>query len=206
VVGAVLLVARSLDVDALGRSATPSETDTNVSEGSGAARLALDTVGGRAQRSTVGVGPATGFVGWETNGLTLVLTARPAGGWQVGERRFVPVRYGDRTYGGALVRTEPVSGLGLVRVRNAGVADPLWPETGTAPVAAGDLVIVVGRSSSRTVEVERVGTKRIYFAGSGLGTFVGAPVLDASGQLVGVVDAGGGATPLARACGVIRRC
>jgi hypothetical protein len=31
-------------------------------------------------------------------------------------------------------------------------------------------------------------------------------VLNASGRLIGVVDAGGGVVPIERACGAIRRC
>jgi hypothetical protein len=203
---AVVLVARSLDGPALkAGDGTRAEEPTATTDG-GAEQLALQTVGSRAQRSTVGVGRSTGFVAWETNGLTLVLTARPSGGWQTGERRSVPVRYGGRTYDGRLVRTDAAAGLGLVRVQDAGVAEALWPDGARTAVFAGDLVVLVGRSSATTAEVERAGPNRIYFARGGLASFAGAPVLDESGELVGVVDAGGGATPIGRACGVIRRC
>ncbi len=71
---------------------------------------------------------------------------------------------------------------------------------------AGDLVVAVGRRAARTVEVERAGANRIFFRGTGIGSFAGAPVLSGDGRVVGVVDAGGGATPIDRACRVIRRC
>jgi hypothetical protein len=202
-----VLVARSLDVGAptIGVEDEPA-ADGSATVAGGPDQLALQSIGARAQRSTVGVGRATGFVAWETNGLTLVLTSRPAGGWRTGPERVVRVRYGSELYDGTLARTDAATRLGLVRVLDAGIAEALWPATEATAVGPGDLVVLVGRSSSRTVEVDRVGRNRLYFAAPGLGSFVGAPVLDGSGRLVGVVDAGGGATPIARACGVIRRC
>jgi hypothetical protein len=172
----------------------------------GSEQLALQGIGARAERSTVGVGRSTGFVAWERNGLTLVLTARPAGGWRTGEGRSLPVAFGDARFAGTLVRADDRAGLGLVRVRQTGFADPLWQVRRPTRVRAGDLVVLVGRRSARTVEVERAGPRRLYFRGTGLGTLVGAAVLATSGRLIGVVDAGGGAVPIDRACGVIRRC
>jgi hypothetical protein len=202
----VVLVARSLDVSALKTGDGTREEGTTATIGGGAEQLALQTVGTRAQRSTVGVGSGTGFVAWESSGLTLVLTTRPSAGWEAGHGRSVPVRYGGRTYSGTLVRSDAATGLGLVRVRETGVAEPLWPDGARTAVVADDLVVVVGRSSASTAEVERAGPKRIYFTRGGLSSLAGAAVLDESGELVGVVDAGGGATPIGRACGVIRRC
>ena len=54
--------------------------------------------------------------------------------------------------------------------------------------------------------IARAGARRLYLTTSGLGVFAGAPVLNAEGRLVGVIDAGGAVVPIVRACGVIRRC
>jgi hypothetical protein len=207
-VAAVLVVSRALDDDAPSRETTDDgAADGAAATGEGGSdQLTLQSFGARAQRSTVGVGPGTGFVAWKSNGLTLVMTSRPARGWRTGADRAIPVRYGSDTYEGTLVRVDPASGLGLVRITDPGVAEPLWQRGEPTRVRAGDLVVLVGRSSSRTVAVERVGSKRIYFAATGLAEFAGAPVLDESGRVVAVVDKGGGGTPIARACGVIRRC
>jgi hypothetical protein len=204
---AVVLVSRSLDSDtsAVGVADEPA-ADGSATVAGGPDQLALQSIGARAQRSTVGVGRNTGFVAWESNGLTLVMTSRPAGGWRTGPDRVMRVRYGSELYDGTLARTDAAARLGLVRVLDAGIAEALWSSPGAASVGPGDPVVLVGRSSSRTVEVDRVGRNRLYFSATGLGSFVGAPVLDGSGRLVGVVDAGGGATPIGRACGAIRRC
>lgn len=204
---ALVLVARALGPEA------PTLAGEGDAQPDGAAtieldpeELALQGIGARAQRSTVGVGRATGFVAWSQTGLALVLTARPAGGWQTGRSRQVPVAYGRERRSGTLVRTDPGTGLGLVRVVGSGFAEPLWRVRRPAAVRSGDLVVLAGRHGASTVEVERAGRNRIFFRGAQLAAFAGAPVLDASGRPVGVVDAGGGAIPIDRACGVIRRC
>jgi S1-C subfamily serine protease len=206
-VAALVLVGRALDPD------VPALSGDDDVDGSGSAtlalgpeQLALQGIGARAERSTVGIGRSTGFVAWERNGLSLVLTARPVRGWRTGEARSLPVAFDGQRFTGTLVRTDDRTGLGLVRVRQTGFADPLWQVRRPARVRRGDLVVLVGRRAARTVEVERAGRNRIYFHASGLAAFAGAPVLDASGRLAGVVDAGGGAVPIDRACGVIRRC
>ncbi len=128
-----------------------------VTFGPGSDELALQTIGARAQRSTLGVGRGTGFVAWEANGLTLVLTARPAGGWKLGAKRSLTVTFGDRSWRGTLVRADAASGLGLVRVVAAGVADPLWDTPLRTSTRTGERLAVVGRTTARTVEVERGG-------------------------------------------------
>jgi hypothetical protein len=206
-VTAVVLVASALNGGLPSLSASDDAgSGGSVTFGPGSDELALQTIGARAQRSTLGVGAGTGFVAWEANGLTLVLTARPAGGWKLGARRSLTVRFGTRSWRGTLVRSDAASGLGLVRVVAAGVADPLWDAPVRTAARTGERLAVVGRTTARTVEVEQAAARRLYLRTSGLGPFAGAPVLNAEGRLVGVIDAGGAAVPVARACGVIRRC
>ena len=203
---AILLVASALDG---GLPSIGSSDDTgggSVTFAPGSDELALQTIGARAQRSTLGVGSGTGFVAWEANGLTLVLTARPAGGWKLGAKRSLKVTFGGKSWRGTLVRADGASGLGLVRVVAAGVAEPLWETTARTPARTGERLAVVGRTTARTVEVAQATARRLYLGTNGLGAFAGAPVLNSEGRLVGVIDAGGAAVPIARACGVIRRC
>lgn len=203
---AVLLVGRGLDdgLPSLGGSAEEGATGTLSGSPD---ELALRTIGSRAQRSTLGVGGGTGFVAWRTPGLTIVLSSRPAGGWNLTDGREIAVSYDGRTWTGTLARADPATGLGLVRLAGAAkVGGALWGDPGRPAVRNGQLVAVVGRRSARTVEIAQAGRRRLYPASGGLGALAGAPVLDAQSQLVGVVDSGGGIVPIARACGVIRRC
>jgi hypothetical protein len=203
--GAYVVITRALDDDGTGtgsRSATPG----TATLAPGPDQLALEAVGSRAQRSTVGVGDGTGFVAWQSNGLTLVITSRPRAGWRTGEARSVAVEYGADRYDGTLVRTDPATRLGLVRVAEPVDGNPLWPVLRDATVRPGDVVVLVGRTDFSTTTVDHVGSRRIYLRGDGYGSLAGSPVLNASGRLIGVVDAGGGVVPIERACGAIRRC
>ena len=203
---AVVLVGRALQggLPSLG-GGSEDGTGTGTLAG-GPDELALRTIGARAQRSTLGVGGGTGFVAWQTPGLTLVLTARPTGGWNLTEGRQIAVSYDGRTVNGTLARADPATGLGLVRVAGAQLGPALWGDPSRRKARNGQLVAVVGRRSASTVSIAQAGRKRLYPATGGLGTLAGAPVLDAESQLVGIVDSGGGIVPIARACGVIRRC
>ena len=203
---AVVLVGRALQSGLPSIGGDAQEEGTTGTLAGGQDELALRTIGTRAQRSTLGVGGGTGFVAWETPGLTLVLSARPAGGWKLTDGRGIAVSYDGRTWAGTLVRADRASGLGLVRLAEPGLGAALWGDPARPAVRNGQLVAVVGRRSARTVSIAQAGKRRLYPDAGGLSAFAGAPVLDAQSQLVGVVDAGGGIVPISRACGVIRRC
>jgi hypothetical protein len=200
---AYLLIARALDGD---DTRSGSQAPGTATLAPGPDQLALQAVGSRAQRSTVGVGSGTGFVAWQSNGLTLVLTSRPRAGWRTGEARSLAVAYGSEQHDGTLVRTDRRTGLGLVRVGGPVGGEPLWQTLRDATVRPGEPVVLVGRSDSSTAAVDHVAPRRIFLRGAGYGALAGGPVLNASGRLIGVVDAGGGVVPIERACGVIRRC
>ncbi len=166
------------------------------------ADLALGTIAARGGRSVVSIGDSAGFVAWTANGLSLVVTARPAGGWQTGPNRSVRVGIGTRALDGKLVRTNRRSGLGLVRLE-ADVARPLWQRRQVATVEKGDTLVAATPAGS----VIFVVTESRHAAIWGLrGRPVpGAPVFDESGLLVGVTTTSR-VVPIARACGSIRRC
>lgn len=203
---AVVLVGRALQGGLPSIGGGSKEESTTGTLSGGPDELALRTIGTRAQRSTLGVGGGTGFVAWQTPGLTLVMTARPAGGWKLTDGRQIAVSYDGRTVTGTLVRADPASGLGLVRVTGSRLGPALWGDPGRPKVRNDQLVAAVGRRSARTIAIAQAGKRRLYPDAGGLGAFAGAPVLNAQSQLVGVVDAGGGIIPIARACGPIRRC
>ncbi|HWN21849.1 MAG TPA: hypothetical protein VNP93_07730 [Gaiellaceae bacterium] len=164
--------------------------------------LALGTIAARGGRSVVSIGDSAGFIAWTANGLSLIVTARPAGGWQTGPDRSVSVGIGTRELDGKLVRTNRRSGLGLVRVEGD-VARPLWQQRQAAPVQKGDTLVAATTAGSAIFVV----TESRHTAIWGLrGRPVpGAPVFDESGRLVGVTTTSR-VIPIDRACGSIRRC
>jgi hypothetical protein len=164
--------------------------------------LALGTIATRGGRSVVSIGDAAGFVAWTANGLSLVVTARPAGGWQTGPDRAVSVGLGSRELDGKLVRTNRRSGLGLVRV-DGDVARPLWQQRRAAPVQKGDRLVAVTPAGSAVFVVTESRHSAIW--GLRGRPVPGAPVFDESGRLVGVTTTSR-IIPIDRACGSIRRC
>jgi len=164
--------------------------------------LALGTIATRAARSVVTVGASSGFVAWTAKGMSLVVTARPTGGWKTGPDRAVTVQLGGRELDGKLVRTNAGTGLGLVRVPEV-LPRPLWQQRRPAGVAQGDRLVAVADKGSTTFAVKAAGRNAIW--GLAAPASPGAPVLDESGRLVGVTTTGR-VVPIGRACGSIRRC
>jgi len=176
------------------RSAAPLAPD--------ATDLALGAIATRAARSVVSIGDSAGFVAWTANGLSLVVTARPARGWQTGPDRAVQVAIGSRKLDGTLVRTNRRTGLGLVRVEGE-VARPLWQQRVAARVKQGDTLVVSRPTGSAVFVVTESRDAAIW--GLRGRSVPGAPVLDESGGLVGVTTTSR-VVPIGRACGSIRRC
>lgn len=167
-----------------------------------AADLALGAIASRTERSVVSVGESAGFVAWTAKALTLIVTARPEGGWVTGPDRHVTVTAGGRELDGKLVRSDARTGLGLVRVEGE-VSRPLWQRRRPAPVAAGDRLVAVAPSGPEVFGVTEARHAAIW--GLRGRAVPGAPVLDDSGVLVGVTT-GSRVVPIGRACGTIRRC
>ncbi len=166
------------------------------------ADLALGAIASRTARSVVTVGSSAGFVAWRAKALTLVVTARPAGGWKTGPGRSITVTARSGELEGTLVRTNRRTGLGLVRVRGD-VAPPLWQQRRPAPVGQGDRLVAVAPQGPAIFAARESRHAAIW--GLQGRAAPGAPVLDASGRLVGVAT-GSRVVPIGRACGTIRRC
>ena len=198
-----LFLAWTLVTDVRGSEseATPA-APTDTSAAPAGTELTLTTQATRAARSVVTVGETAGFVAWSTNGLSLVLTVRPDGGWETGEDREVAVTSGTTDYDGKLVRSDRRTGLGLVRVEGE-LARALWQTRAAAPVQAGDLLVVAGPGESAVFAVTEARHAAIW--GVAAGTPPGRPVLNESGRVVGIT-AGSRVVPIDRACGAIRRC
>jgi hypothetical protein len=196
-------VAVDMIGSALNRDAPPAAPAAPRT--TGAADLALRTVGARARNSVVSLGAnGTGFVAWKAGGLTLILTARPPGGWRTGPGRSVTVAANGLEVPGTLVRADPRTRLGLVRVRETLPQPALWQRRRPARVEPGDGLVAAGTRGVATFVVEEARHAAIWGARPGT-TPSGAPVLAEDGRLVGVAT-GSRVVPIARACGAIRRC
>jgi hypothetical protein len=191
------LVADVRGVESEATPAAPAETAAPVGT-----ELTLTNHASRAARSVVTVGETAGFVAWSANGLSLVLTVRPAGGWETGEDRQVVVTSGTTDHQGKLVRSDPRTGLGLVRVEGE-LARALWQTRAPANVRKGDRLAVAGSGADALFVVTEARHAAIW--GVDPGTPPGRPVLNDSGQVVGITT-GSRVVPIDRACGAIRRC
>jgi hypothetical protein len=193
------VVSGSLGADAPARAPAAART-------AGASDLALRTVGARAQNSVVSIGATgTGFVAWKANGLTLVLTARPATGWKTGPGRSVTVTANGIDLPATLVRTDAKTRLGLIRVPENLALPALWQERRAAPVAKGDGLVAAGTRGTATFVVDGAPRHTAIWGARAGSTPPGAPVLSEDGRLVGVAT-GSRVIPIGRACGKIRRC
>jgi len=197
-----LFVAWTLVTDVPnGESEATPAAPAQQSETSGT-ELTLTNHAARAARSVVTVGETAGFVAWSTNGLSLVLTVRPEGGWETGDDREVVVTSGTNDYEGKLVRSDRRTGLGLVRVEGE-LWQALWQTRAPTPVRKGDHLAVAGPGEAALFVVSEARHAAIW--GVPAGTPPGRPVLNESGRVVGVTT-GSRIVPIDRACGSIRRC
>ncbi|MDQ3992863.1 MAG: S1C family serine protease [Actinomycetota bacterium] len=197
-----LFVAWTLVSDAgtVGTEETPAAPAE--AEGPAGTELTLTNHATRAARSIVTIGETAGFVAWTANGLSLVLTVRPTGGWQTDEDRRVTVTVGGSKHDGKLVRSDPRTGLGLVRVQGQ-LARPLWQSRAPAAVRKGDRLAIAGSGQATLFAVTEARHRAIW--GADAGTAPGRPVLNEAGRVVGITT-GGRVVPIDRACGSIRRC
>jgi hypothetical protein len=195
-----LFVAWTLVADV--RGGDGEATPAAPAESASGTEVTLGNHATRATRSVVTVGETAGFVAWSTNGLSLVLTVRPDGGWETGDDREVVVTSGTTDYDGKLVRSDRRTGLGLVRVEGE-LGQALWQTRAPAPVRRGDQLAVAGPREAAVFVVSEARHAAIW--GLPAGTPPGRPVLNESGRVVGITT-GSRIVPIDRACGSIRRC
>jgi hypothetical protein len=196
------LVDEATSLQATPDAATATPTTAGGPTGPSSTDLALGAIASRSARSVVGVGESAGFVAWTAKALTLVVTARPDGGWVTGPGRHVTVAAGARELDGTLVRTDRRTGLGLVRVRGS-VGRPLWQTRVAAPVDPGERLVAVSPGGPEVFAATESRHAAIWGL-QGRST-PGAPVFDQAGRLVGVAT-GSRVVPIGRLCGTIRRC
>jgi S1-C subfamily serine protease len=215
------LVAPSLRRDAEPGGAEPAAAAAPSAQGdlgTTAPRelLALRAVASRVQRSvyTVRAGGATrgsAFVGWVRQGkVSFLLTARAAVAGSAGELFLKRV---GQALPARVVGADAATGLALLRV-NAVLDRPLWRyagDRGALRAKTKAVIVPAGKSGAFGQGKLSRNPRRFSLQAGGGPRYLGAPVLDADGQLAGIVVeqlASGESriVPLADACGRIRAC
>src|SRR5262249_28456073 len=128
----------------------------------------------------------------------------------------VTLKQKNGSYSGTVIRTDETNDLAVIRT-DAHVGPPLWqkPKLDIAPVV-GDQLVLVGSPYGLEGTVTEGVVSRITYdeiqtdAAANPGNS-GGPAVDRSGQVVGVLLAGGGenlnfAVPIQRACVTLRTC
>jgi S1-C subfamily serine protease len=155
--------------------------------------LSLRAVASRVQQSvyTVRVGETTrgsGFVAWVYSGkVSFVLTAREAVAGAEGGELFLK-RAGE-SLPARVVRSDPVSGLALLRV-NTPLGRPLWQQTDDrAPlrIDAKAVIVPAGKSGAFGQGALSKEAKSFSLHVGGGPRYLGAPVLADDGRLSGIV-------------------
>ena len=162
----------------------------------------------------------TGFVAWQDDSSTYVLTARHVIVHNLGG--YVTLqRAGGGAWQGEIMAEDAKNDLAVIRLDGhpAG-AVPLWQKPLRKPPAPGDSLLLVGSpyGLSGTVTtgiVSRVSAKTIQTDAAANPGNSGGPALDASGHVVGILVAGVKATygsglnfavPIAKMCQHLRSC
>jgi serine protease Do len=127
----------------------------------------------------------------------------------------VRVHEGKRAWRGRIVKTDEGNDLALIRVPHR-IAPPLWQRPVYTPPLVGDELLVAGsplgyEGSITSGVVGRVSFREIQTDAAAYPGISGGPVVDAEGQVVGVLVTGEGenlnfAVPINLACVRLRRC
>ena len=159
----------------------------------------------------------TGFVGWQDDSASYLITARHVvvnnlGGYVTLQRA------GGGSWQGEIMAEDAKNDLAVIRLDGhpAGAA-ALWQNPRTAPSAAGDSVLLVGSpyGLSGTVTkgiVSRVTSKLIQTDAAANPGNSGGPAVDQQGHVIGVLVSGivgsglSFAVPIARMCEQLRHC
>jgi len=177
--------------------------------------LALRAVASRVQQSVYsarakGAAGGSAFVAWTQQGkVSFVLTARSAVSGASGE---VVLKHGRRSWPARVVRSDPVTGLAVLRV-NSIVDRPLWQRADNrAPLRRGAAAMVVPAGTTGAFGLGELAKAERAFSLPRVGgpKYVGAPVLNEDGRLAGIVvdvsARGSRLVSLADACRRVRAC
>jgi S1-C subfamily serine protease len=162
----------------------------------------------------------TGFVGWQDDSASYLITARHVIVHNLGG--YVTLkRASGGTWQGEIMAEDAKNDLAVIRMDGhpAGAA-PLWQNPRTPPPAPGDALLLVGSpyGLSGTVTkgiVSRVTSKLIQTDAAANPGNSGGPAVDQQGNIVGVLVAGikaqygsglNFAVPIARMCERLRHC
>jgi S1-C subfamily serine protease len=162
-------------------------------------------------------GLGTGWAAWTADGQTYLITANHvvADARAAGETT-VEVRRKGAQWTGTIGATDSTNDLAVVKV-NGLIAKPLWqtPDSTITPLP-GDQLLLVGspyglEGTVTTGVVSRVSYDEIQTDAAANPGNSGGPGVDADGNVVGVLLAGGGENlnflvPIQRACVAIRSC
>jgi S1-C subfamily serine protease len=159
----------------------------------------------------------TGFVGWQDDSASYLITARHVVVHNLGG--YVTLqRAGGGSWQGEIMAEDAKNDLAVIRLDGhpAGAA-PLWQNPRTAPPAPGDSLLLVGSpyGLSGTVTkgiVSRVTSKLIQTDAAANPGNSGGPAVDQQGHVIGVLVSGilgsglSFAVPIARVCKQLRHC
>lgn len=157
-------------------------------------------------------GGGSGWAAWVEDGSTFVVTAHHV----VEGFDRVKVRWKTSTWTGLVIRIDEVNDVALVRVGKE-IAPALWPDpTKVVAPMPGDELLLIGspyglEGTVTTGIVSRVTYNRIQTDAAANPGNSGGPAVDVTGDVVGIVVAGGGqnlnfAVPIQRLCVKLRRC
>lgn len=159
----------------------------------------------------------SGFVGWQDDSSSYVITARHVVKDNLGG--FVTLqRAGGGSWQGEIQAEDAKNDLAVIRLDGhpAGAA-PLWQQPSRTPPAPGDALLLVGSpyGLSGTVTtgiVSRVTSKLIQTDAAANPGNSGGPAVDGTGHVIGVLVSGilgsglSFAVPIARVCERLRSC
>jgi serine protease Do len=161
-------------------------------------------------------GLGSGFVAWQEDGVSYLITAEHVVAEQMGSNVVVTRKSGG-SWAGEIVAEDPKRDLAVVRIngRPKG-AKPLWQRALNTRPRAGDRLLLAGspyglEGTVTTGIVSRVTPRWIQTDAAANPGNSGGPAVDERGRVVGVLVAGGGqnvnfVVPIRLACKKVRRC
>jgi S1-C subfamily serine protease len=161
-------------------------------------------------------GLGSGFVAWQEDGVSYLITAEHVVAEQMGSNVVVTRKSGG-SWAGEIVAEDPKRDLAVVRIngRPKG-AKPLWQRALNTRPRAGDRLLLAGspyglEGTVTTGIVSRVTPRWIQTDAAANPGNSGGPAVDERGRVVGVLVAGGGqnvnfVVPIRLACQKVRDC